>query len=304
LESQATSGRVALIHNHGLWMMPNVYCSWAAESGRVPLVVSPHGMLRPRAFRGGSFAKRLFWPLLQRPALQGAACFHATAESEAVDIRTYGLFQPVAVIPNGVDVPELQPTEKPPDRVLLFLGRLHAIKGLDMLLAAWQREESRFPEWRLVVAGPDERGPGRKMRRLADDLGLRRVRFVGVLYGQEKWRAYREADLFVLPTLSENFGMTVAEALAAGTPAIVSKGAPWCGLDEHGAGWWVEIGVEPLVAALETALSRSREDLEDMGRRGRAWVEKDFSWDVVGAQMVGTYRWLVDCGDTPPWVRS
>jgi glycosyltransferase involved in cell wall biosynthesis len=134
-------------------------------------------------------------------------------------------------------------------------------------------------------------------------LKLQRIEFCGPLYGEGKLGAYREAELFVLPTQSENFGMTVAEALAAGTPAIVTRAAPWAGLEEHGAGWWIEIGVDPLVACLEDALSRPRDELAARGVRGREWMRRDFSWERVGAMMDQTYRWLLSGGDAPAWVR-
>ena len=117
---------------------------------------------------------------------------------------------------------------KPQDRrrQLFFLGRIHPIKGINNLLRAWQVVEHRFPDWDLLIVGPDNAGYMDEMQALAAHLRLERVAFGGPLYGEEKLRAYQAASLFVLPTHSENFGMTVAEALAAGTPAIVTQGAP------------------------------------------------------------------------------
>ena len=112
-------------------------------------------------------------------------------------------------------------------------------------------------------------------------LGLTRVSVEGPIYGDAKTAAYREADLFVLPTLNENFGLTVAEALAAGTPAISTKGAPWSGLESEGCGWWIDHGVEPLAAALAHAMALPREALKAMGDKGREWMARDFSWDRV-----------------------
>jgi glycosyltransferase involved in cell wall biosynthesis len=136
----------------------------------------------------------------------------------------------VTIIPNGVDIPAFTPKQNRTSRVLLFLGRIHPIKGLDILLPAWQAVHDKFPDWRLMIAGPDNNGYLDQMQHLAVQLHLKRIEFVGALKGRHKWEAFRESDIFVLPTYSEYFGMTVVEALAAGVPAIVSKGAPWQGL--------------------------------------------------------------------------
>lgn len=303
LASTARSGRADVIHNHSLWMMPNVYPGWAARTTKSRLVISPRGTLSERALRVSAHVKRIFWPLVQRPALIGAACFHATCESEVADIRRAGFRQPVCVIPNGIDVPPLERPSPGETRYLLFLGRIHPIKGIDLLLHAWHAVASRFPQWQLIVAGPDNRGYLPRMQSLATALKLPRVFFCGPLYGEAKLRTYREAELFVLPSHSENFGMTVVEALAAGTPAIVSRGAPWRGLEEHRAGWWIERGVDPLIASLEEALSQPPEALRARGSRGRDWMLRDFDWDRVGTMMDRTYRWLISGGEAPAWIR-
>ena len=238
LSTEVASGRVDVMHNHGMWQMNALYPGWSVRGSRSAFVVSPRGSLSAWAMSHGSRAKRFVWPLLQRPALSAATCFHATAESEYGDVRRMGFTQPVAIIPNGVDVPELRSTPSEDSRTLLFLGRIHPVKGVDILLHAWAAVMDRFPDWRLRIVGDDlTYGPSHgyfpSIKELARALRLKRVVFSGPLYGDEKWSAYREADLFVLPTHSENFGITVAESLAAGTPAIVTRGAPWPGLDTH-----------------------------------------------------------------------
>ncbi len=303
LAQTAMAGEVNLIHNHGIWMMPNVYPGWVGKKTGIPLIVSPRGMLSDWAMKSGSPMKRLFWPLVQRPALNATTCFHATAESEYAEIRRLGFKQPVAIIPNGIDIPECssKPSVEPP--TLLFLGRIHPKKGLDLLLPAWAVVQKHFPEWRLRVVGPDNGGYLQRLRQWASELKLERIEFTGPLVGQAKWQAYRNASLFVLPTYSENFGLTVAEALAAGTPSIVTKGAPWQGLVTHQSGWWIDTSLDALAATLEDALSRPRNELEAMGRRGREWIEADFRWQRVGQQMAQTYRWVIDGGMPPAWVR-
>jgi glycosyltransferase involved in cell wall biosynthesis len=305
LDEQVLSNKVEVLHTHGMWQMNVVYPGWAANKRKIIFVVSPRGMLSERAIQSGSTIKRIFWPLLQRPVLASATCFHATAESEFEDIRRMGFRQPVAVIPNGIDIPDLPLKQCGGFRSLLFLGRIHPIKGLDMLLPAWRAVQDRFPEWRLVIAGSDDGYYGKsgyldELRKLAQELGVRRIDFVGQLQGLRKLRAYRDADLFVLPSYSENFGMTVAEALAAGTPAIVTQGAPWEGLNLHDAGWWIEVGKDSLVACFENALARPHDTLAEMGLHGRNWMQRDFSWPYVAQRMVETYEWLAGDRSTVP----
>lgn len=299
------AGAADVIHNHGLWLMPNVYAGREARRARRPLIVAPRGMLGPAALAFSPLKKRAFWHLLQRSAVAAAACFHATSEQEYEDIRAFGLRQPVAVIPNGIDVdgagvPEAR---RQGARTVLSLGRIHPKKGLDILLRAWARVESIRPNWCLRIVGPSEKGHEIELKGLAAKLKLARVSIEGPIYGADKARAYREAELFVLPTLNDNFALSVAEALAAGVPVIATKGAPWRGLRDEGCGWWVDHGIEPLSAALCEALAQSQTQLAVMGEKGRAWMIRDFSWQRVARDMIDLYRWLAASAPRPSCVR-
>ncbi|KHQ50160.1 glycosyltransferase [Mameliella alba] len=290
----------AVLHSHGLWLMPNIYPARAARRHGVPLVVSPRGMLGPEALAFSRNRKRVIWALGQRRALETAACFHATAWSEVEDIRRAGLAAPVAVIPNGIDIPE--GTAETSARTVLHLGRLHPKKGIDRLVAAWARVAERHPDWRLRIVGPSEIGCREALERQVHDLGAPRVDFDGPLFGSEKRAAYRQAGLFVLPTLNENFGMVVAEALATGIPAISTKGAPWQGLETERCGWWVDHGPEPLAAALDAALALPDAERALMGARGRDWMRRDFGWDGIAARMAQVYAWCLGQGERPDCV--
>jgi glycosyltransferase involved in cell wall biosynthesis len=295
-----------VIHNHGLWLMPNVIVGAAAAGGPTPLVISLHGMLAPAALAFSRVKKHAFWALLQESVVRQAACIHATSEQEYGEIRCFGLTNPVAIIPNGIDLPELpaQSVATPSGkRVALSLGRIHPKKGLDCLLRAWSKVEEGCPDWWLRVVGPPEAGHDHELRALARALGLARVSVEGPIYGDAKGAEYGKADLFVLPSLNENFGLTVAEALAAGTPAISTKGAPWSGLESEGCGWWIDDGVEPLAAALAHAMTLPRGVLKTMGDKGREWMGRRFSWGRVADDMIDVYLWLVRGGEPPPTIR-
>ena len=219
-----------VIHDHGLWLMPNVEAGRAALLARKPFIVAPRGMLAPAALAFSRLKKRVVWALLQGEVVRRAACIHATSEQEHDEIRDFGLNNPVAIVPNGIDVPELGAhsiSATAAGRVVLSLGRIHPKKGLDRLVRAWAKVEAVHPDWRLRIVGPDELGHAGELAALAAELNARRVSVEKSLAGDAKIAAYQQADLFVLPTLNENFAITVAEALAAGTPVIATKGAPW-----------------------------------------------------------------------------
>jgi glycosyltransferase involved in cell wall biosynthesis len=292
-----------VLHGHGLWLAPNIYPSWAARRGRARVVISPRGMLGAEALAFSRLRKRAFWRVFQARALAEAACLHATSAAERDDIRATGLANPVAVIPNGVELPpEVEGADPGGQRTVLSLGRVHPKKGLDVLLRAWAAVEADHPDWRLRIIGPEELGHGEELKALSASLDLRRVSIEGPAYGPARLAAYCDADLFVLPTRSENFAMTVAEALAAGVPVISSKGAPWAGLEVEGCGWWIDHGPEPLAATLRSALELPRESLRTMGGRGRAWMARDFSWGRIADEMLAVYAWLAGATDRPATV--
>lgn len=297
LRQLASSAR--LIHNHGLWMMPNYYAGEAARIGGGRYVLGPHGMLSAWALRRSRWRKRLLWWFGHRAMLERVDLFHATAASEALDIRRLGFRQPIAVIPYGVDIPE-SPRARPQSsrRRLVFLGRVHPVKGVELLIRAWPGLAARFPDWDLVIAGPDEIGYRSAMQKLAESLRAPRVVWPGPMRGGAKRDLFFDADLLVLPSHSENFGMVVAEALAHGVPVVTTRGTPWEELPVRGCGWWID---QPRLAeALAEAMSLPAEARAAMGARGRAWVERVFAWPTVAHNMLAAYEWLLDRRSAPP----
>jgi glycosyltransferase involved in cell wall biosynthesis len=294
-----------ILHSHSLWTLPTLYPAWAVRNTSCLHVISPRGTLSEWTLAKSRWKKKAMWWLASRQALQTSACLHATAESEYIDIRNQGLTAPVAVIPNVVTIPSSKRYRASASvyKKLLFLSRIHPKKGVDILLRAWKNVQSRFPYWRLEIVGPDNDGYLYNMKELARILEVERVTFTGGLIGEKKANAFETADLFVLPTHSENFGIAVAEALSYSVPAIVSKGAPWEGLNSKKCGWWIDVGVEPLTECLLNVLNLPMDELCGFGERGRMWIEQDFSIDRIGRMMHETYRWLIEGGGLPSWVK-
>lgn len=302
--SVVTSDRTNLIHDHGVWNSSNVATCLAARTHRVPLVVTTRGMLEPWALKYKATKKQLAWWFYQRRSLKYASVLHATSDMEAVGLRALGLRAPIAVIPNGVNVPPdpVRASKSNRPRTALFLSRIHPKKGLFNLVTAW--EKVRPSGWRLLIVGPDEGGHRAEVAAHVEKEGLKdSITFYDAVNDKEKWTLYGEADLFILPTYSENFGVVVAEALAAGVPVLTTRGTPWQVLEAERCGWWVDVGVEPLTKALYEATMLADDMRDRMGRRGRALVEERFTWPKVAAQMRKVYEWVLGERGVPECVR-
>lgn len=269
-------------------------------------MVSPRGMLGPEAMRFSALNKAVVWFLYQKRVLQAASCVHATSEQEYDEIRAHGFTNPIAVIPNGIDLPHDLHAKKEntgSERILLSLGRIHPKKGLSRLIEAWARLEQRFPDWQLRIVGPDENAHRAELEKLIAERRLVRVTIHGPAFGTEKASEFYRSELFVLPSFNENFGLTAAEALAAGRPVVATKGTPWRGVVTNGCGWWVSSSVDGLAGALGDAMALSPERLGEMGARGRSWMARDYSWESVAREMLNVYSWLASGGVAPGTVR-
>ena len=292
-----------IIHNNSFWMFPNVYPARAKMGTKCKLVNAPRGTLAEWSLKHHWLQKKLFgWFGGQYAAMAAADMWHATCEKEYEEIRALGYKQPVVIVPIGIDLPEIETHVKEDaerTRRVVFFGRLHKVKGVDRLVFAW--EQVVREGWELVIAGPDCGMLG-TLKSIVAERKLSRVSFVGEINGHAKYEFLAEGDICVLPSDTENFGVTVVEALASGTPVVASQGTPWQGLGRERCGKWVPIGVEPLVAALNELMTMSDGERADMGIRGREWMALDFSWKGIGAKMKAAYEWLLAQGERPKWV--
>ncbi|HVX66141.1 MAG TPA: glycosyltransferase, partial [Bryobacteraceae bacterium] len=226
-------------------------------------------------------------------------CLHALSKAELDDYRRFGLSNPVAVIPNGVDsAPDADPgpflagwPALAGKRLVLFLGRVHYKKGLDLFFRAWK---AAAPEAHLVIAGRDSEHSAAPLHALAAELGIaRQVTFTGPLYGALKWSALAAADLFVLPSRSEGFSVAVLEAMSAARPVLITTPCNFPEAAAHGCGWVVEPDAGALAAALTRALSLPPEVLQASGRSGRALVAEHYTWNAIAGRMAATYDWML-----------
>ena len=297
----AEFGSVDVLHDNGIWMPHNHRLAKIARRHGLARVVSTRGMLEPWAARHKRLKKAIAWHLYQRRDLQRAQLLHATGEQEARNLERFGLGVPICTIPNGVDLPEIDPSaegkktgpaHEAGQRSALFLGRIYPVKGLPMLVEAWA--QVRPAGWRLHIAGPDEAGHRREVERAVSAAGLNdTVSFLGPVEGEAKTAVYLNADLFILPSYSESFGMVIAEALAYRLPVLTTTGAPWPALARRGCGWSVDPSVEGIAQGLREATSQDTGTLRAMGAKGRAWVAAEYGWAAVAQQFLAAYERLL-----------
>lgn len=290
--SLASFGRPDVIHDNGVWPLWHHHLATFASPRRIPRMVSTRGMLEPWAMRHKALKKRVPWWLYQRRDLTRAACHHATTAAEAANLQRLHLGVPVRVIPNGIDLPPAIQHDAPGRmKTALFLGRIYPVKGLPMLIEAWARV--RPDGWRLQIAGPDEAGHRAQIEALVRKSRLGDVvEFTGPIEGEAKRAAFAAADLFVLPSHSESFGIAVAEALAHGLPVLTTTAAPWPTLQARGCGWQVDANEDAMAEGLRVATSHSVDGLRSMGEKGRAFAASEFAWPGIADQFIAAYSEL------------
>ena len=297
-----------LLHGHGIWQMPVHEMAQIAKRTGIPYVIAPHGMLEPWPLNAGKWKKKLALALYQRNDLARANCIRATAQMEAENIRKLGFKNPIAVIPNGIDIRDFPLPEKKQKQqklTILFLSRIHPKKGIELLIEAWQiLDKSLRQSWQVEIAGNGDESYINSLQQLINKSELtEEIKIIGSQFGTDKLKTYQQADLFVLPTYSENFGIVVAEAMACGIPVITTKGTPWEELNTFNAGWWIDIGVEPLAEALKQAMQLTNIQRGLMGQSGRKLVEANYSVESVGNKMSELYEWILNKREKPEFIQ-
>ncbi len=291
-----------IIHVNGFWQYPpHVSCKYARRN-KIPYIITPRGMISPTALSYSKWLKKTALFLYQKRDLKKATVIHVTSEKEVEFVRVLGLTNPVAVIPNPIEIKEKIIKQKKDKKRLAFIGRIHEIKNIESLIYAWAKV-SHKQSWELVLMGDGEKTYVHSLKTLISELQLNDVKFAGFLVGDEKENMMQTLNLVIQPSFSENFSMVVGEALQNEIPVIASTGTPWEDLNTYQCGWWVNNDVETLAKTIQQAISLSDEERQQMGKRGRQLIIEKYSVEIVATQMIRLYEWILKGGEKPEFVQ-
>lgn len=302
-----------IYHYHGVWLPCNHWVSKAARRQKKAYIINPRGDLeiyRINYNKWKKLKKMIIWHLYGRSDTQDASCVLTTSQQEANAVRQLGITAPVAIIPNGIDLsgfPMDVVHSKHDKKVVLFLSRVNPIKGLELLIDAWdQLPEALSSNWELHIAGNSDPADyiyllKNKVKRL--DL-THSIKFLGPITGETKIKKYLDSDLFILPSFNENFGNVIAEAMMCECPVITTKNAPWSCLIEYECGWWIDLSVENLVKTLTESMSLTDEQRYELGRKGRQCIINGYSSESVAKKTYVLYEWVLGQRGKPEFVHT
>jgi len=284
----------SLIHVHGLWRRPTRLASRFTSMG-IPYIVTPHGMVDPWAMKRSAWKKQIAWNLWDKSALSNSSCIQALCKAEFEAIRALLPNASVSVVPNGVDIPSLPPTDNIPSppwsrllpanaKVLLFLGRYHHKKGIQQLITAWKSvsELANSSGWHIVFIGYGDNGElQRQVHLLRSSSNINNIHVLGPSFGSDRTSAFIGADAFILPSFSEGLPMAALEAMSHATPCLLSNA---CNLQDalsSSSGLLADPNHESLINALRQLFAIPSPALQALGLKGREYVKARFDWDRV-----------------------
>ena len=308
LEAAVRSAEV--VHLHGLWQGHTRRGARAARSAEIPYLIAAHGMAEPWALRHKALKKKLYTAIVEGKNLRRAACLHALSRPEVAHLRALAPRTPICLVPNGVD---LRPFDHLPDRtvfeadypetagkfLLLFYGRLHVKKGLDLLANAIATLGTDYPDLHLLLAGNDDGALEPFRTTMAANGRSNLVTVLGHVSGERARTVWGAADAFILPSYSEGFSMAILEALAARLPVIATTSCHFPDLATEDAGIVVEPTEAGVAAGLRGLLERSESERNALAARGRFLVESQYTWDKQSRKLADVYRWVSRGGSAP-----
>lgn len=290
-----------IIHIHEIWHYPHYITYKAAKTAGKPYVITIHGALDPWCLGYKSFKKNIYALLIQKSILKEANVLHATTDEEVKQIKNFVSNNNIVMIPNGINSEDFMnlPSRKElkklypkliGKKILLFLGRLHPVKGLDLLAKAFGIITRERDDVYLLIAGPDSDGYKAKVKQIFEkERILDKIIFTGMLEGQNKLVALSGADIFVLPSYSEGFSMAILEAMICKLPVVITRQCNFPEVAEYEAGIVSEPDLKQLTEALNTLLNNSKL-CKKMGENGRILVLENFTWDKIADKMIKVYE--------------
>lgn len=279
---------------HGIWTGHSSATMDFASKFQKPVIVSVHGMLDGWALRHKRWKKLPYSALVERPKLARATCLRALTRVEAENYRAFGLKLPIAIVPNGVVAPDIVSPSPFLDlyphlrgkKILLFLGRLHKKKGVDLLVKAWNTVSIKVPDSHLVLAGPDDGALD------AVDVSAPSITKCGLLTGAMKWSALAAASAFVLPSFSEGLSMAILEALWMRLPVLITRECNFREIEKLECTFLTRTSVPSIADGLVDILSRPADELRSRGDIGSIFVRANYGWPLIGQQMADVYDWM------------
>ncbi|MGD1902052.1 MAG: hormogonium polysaccharide biosynthesis glycosyltransferase HpsP [Geitlerinemataceae cyanobacterium] len=290
-----------ITHIHALFSPVSSLSAWICRLRRLPYILRPLGTLDPADLRKKRWLKQIYVALLEGPNLKQAAAIHFTATDEAKISERFGASTPHFVLPLGVELPApvtdrscLDDLAIDPARpLLLYMSRIEPKKGLDLLIPALEKVAASGLDFQFVLAGANPQDPDYEqgiLKQIQDSTIAARTIATGFVTGDVKAALLDRADLFVLPSYYENFGIAVAEAMVAGAPVLISNRVQiWDTIRETDSGWVVPCKMEAIAAALTEALSLP-DRREQCGTNARNCALERYSWDAIAERALELYR--------------
>lgn len=294
-----------LVHTNAIFSCPILPAYWACHRHQIPYVITPHGMLEPWALSYKSWKKHPYYRLFEKPALQRASAIQMLASSEAENVKALNLKAPIVIVPNGIHRQDFETLPTPElfyqnfphthnKKLILFLGRIDPQKGLDLLAVAFSKLHSQFPETHLIVAGPDNNDFLPTAQNYFLEAGcLEAVTFTGMLTGSLKYAALAAASLYVAPSYSEGFSLSVLEGMASGLPCIITTACNFPEAESAQAAYIININADELADALIRCLKHPQQ-AKEMGKRARKFIFEQYTWDVIATQMIQVYSAILN----------
>jgi glycosyltransferase involved in cell wall biosynthesis len=310
----AKNEKKLILHNHNLWNYISYISYRISKKHKTHLVTSIRGSLYQWSLNQSIYKKKLAWIIFQKKALENASCIHVTEINELKAVRELGIKTPIALIPNGINLNEFSKLKSSKNakeslnletkkKYILFMSRLHPKKGLEYLVNSWIDLANNYKEWILLIVGPEyDKEYVNNIKTKIHQSGIQnRVIFKGMLEGQNRLDAFASSNLFVLPSHSENFGISIAEAMASKIPVITTHGTPWSEINDYKSGWWVELTKKNIHDALNSALKIDQKELDLKGLKGYKLIQK-YEWKYQANKMKDLYEYLINNGSKPDFI--